>query len=476
VNATDLRRPERVPRLGPLVLLVASACGTSAPPRDPPSIQEFRADRDSTPVGERAQLVAVFSGTSAEIEGLGAVQSGQAVETGVLSGSTAFTLKVRRAGQEAVAQLTVAVHYRDRIRPLSDSPVGRQAHVAMVLPDGSALLMGGNTSEAINTPDLDSTQRFDVATEELTAGPRLALSARDREFTVPVPLQGGAFLLVGGGINAGVGLGIHPGALVQRFDPTLQRFTRSADLTAVHSGDTAATLLADGRVLMTSGSFPVEAASETYDPATGAWTRGGDMRVARRGHTATLLADGRVLIAGGIACCIVTAQTISETYTASAELYDPSSGKFEITGPLTMRRGSHRATLLHDGRVLISGGIGGADPDSDVTLADSEVFDPIAGTFSALGSFQIARLEHSAVLLNDGRVLVVGGTREDTQFRLAVPQTELFDPSIGQWAAGPRLDPAWLGLTATLLGNGKVLLFGGADGSGFPRANVFLFE
>jgi len=93
-------------RLGPLVLLLAAACGTSAPPEPspspdpgsgPPAIQDFRADPGSTPVGERAQLVALFSGDSAEIEGLGPVQSGQAVQTGVLSGSTAFTLKeIRR--------------------------------------------------------------------------------------------------------------------------------------------------------------------------------------------------------------------------------------------------------------------------------------------------------------------------------------------------------------------------------------------
>jgi hypothetical protein len=418
--------------------------------------------------------VAVFSGTSAEIEGLGPVQSGQAVQTRVLSRSTAFTLKVRRAGQEAVRQLTVAVHYRDRIRPLPASPVARHSHVAMALPDGSALLMGGNTSEAINTPDLDTTQRFDVATEGLTAGPRLALSVRDRESTVPVPLQGGAFLLVGGGINSGVGLGVHPGALSQRFDPATGQFKRVGDLQAVRSGDTAATLLADGRVLMTSGSFPVSAASETYDPATGEWTQGEDLVVARRGHTATLLADGRVLITGGIVCCIVTAETISETYSASAELYDPSTGKFQVTGPLTMRRGLHRATLLRDGRVLISGGIGGADPDNDVTLAASESSTRPRARSPRSGPSG-RRLEHSAVLLNDGRVLVFGGTGRH-QFRLAVPQTELFDPGTGQWAPGPRLDPAWLGLSATLLGNGRVLLFGGADANGFPRPDVFLFE
>ena len=316
-----------------------------------------------------------------------------------------------------------------------------------------------------------------MTTEELTAGPRLVLSARDREFTVPVPLHGGAFLLVGGGINSGAGLGIHPGRLTQRFDPATGQFKRVGDLKTLRSGDAAATLLADGRVLLTGGGCPGSPSSETYDPGTGEWTQGEDMVVGRRGHTATLLADGRVLIAGGIVCCITTGESISETYSASAELYDPSTGKFQVTDPLTLRRGLHRATLLHDGRVLISGGIGGADPTAgDGILAASEVFDPATKKFSALGAFQVARGDHSTVLLTDGRVLAVGGFRSGDQFDVAVPETELFDPVHWQWAPGPRLDPAWRNATATLLGNGRVLLFGGEDAQGFPRPNVFLFE
>jgi len=58
------------------------------------------------------------------------------------------------------------------------------------LADGSALVMGGNSSEAINTPDSSSTQLFDPTAEAFTAGPMLTLSALDREFTVPVPLRG----------------------------------------------------------------------------------------------------------------------------------------------------------------------------------------------------------------------------------------------------------------------------------------------
>ena len=59
--------------------------------------------------------------------------------------------------------------------------------MAIGLADGSALVMGGNSSEAINLPDSSSTQRFDPTTEAFTAGPMLALSALDREFTLPVP-------------------------------------------------------------------------------------------------------------------------------------------------------------------------------------------------------------------------------------------------------------------------------------------------
>src|SRR5204863_582020 len=90
-----------------------------------------------------------------------------------------------------------------RIRRLAESPLARTGHVAIGLADGSALVMGGNSSEAINTPDSSSSQRFDPVTEAFTAGPPLALSALDREFTVAVPLLTGAFLLVGGGINSG---------------------------------------------------------------------------------------------------------------------------------------------------------------------------------------------------------------------------------------------------------------------------------
>ena len=282
-----------------------------------------------------------------------------------------------------------------RIRRLADSPVARNGHVAIGLADGSALVMGGNSSEAINLPDSSSTQRFDPTTEAFTAGPMLALSALDREFTVPVPLRAGAFLLVGGGINSGTVLATHPAALSQRFDPVrgefvrlksyypfaphfclvrrpnekghverLLDYARSNFLVPVPAADslealnvrlmdacrrdqersvrgktgTAATLLADGRVLVTGGGAPDAPFSETYDPATEQWTIGENLLVGRRGHTGTLLADGRVLVAGGFVCCTGNGQI----FTDAAEIYDPTTGTFQLTAPLRQARGFPR--------------------------------------------------------------------------------------------------------------------------------------
>ena len=59
---------------------------------------------------------------------------------------------------------------------------------------------------------------------------------------------------------------------------------------------------------------------------------------------------------------------------------------------------------------------------------------------------------------------------------MPVPATEIFDPTTGQWSAGPLLDPAFFAATVTPLGNGKVMIFGGEDADGFPQSAVALFE
>ena len=449
--------------------------GDPAPAPTPPSISHFAATDDSVFVGGRTQLTAVFSGESAEIDGLGAVVSGTPVDTPVLSVTRTFTLTVHASGQTAQARVKVAARYRDRVRQLANAAVARKDHVAFALPDGSALVMGGNTSESINVPDANSSSRFDPATEAFAAGPDMAFSAAvDTGFTNVFPLRTG-FLLAGGGINAGVGLNAPGTVLSQTFDPATQKFTRSGDMKVRHLGTGNGALLADGRVLLTGGGLPGISETEIYNPVSRAWTQASPMRTERRLHTVTLLRDGRVLIAGGFVCCIVEGQTASETATAAAELFDPAAGNFTPTGSMSVGRALHQATLLPDGRVLVSGGFSDRTSPGAPGPEHAEIYDPATGTFTAAGDLQASRSLHTAILLTDGRVLAVGGVASPGD-RSAVTLTELYDPFSNAWSPGPTLQAAFPGATATLLGSGKVLIFGGENASGFPVPSTLLFE
>ena len=467
---TTTGRASHLRRAGALALfsILSAACGGASPSRDsgspaaPPAIESFASADAAVFVGESTELTAVFSGDSASIDGIGPVVSGVPVATPALARATTFTLTARRGTQQAEARLTVAAGYRDRFRQLAPAPVAYTQHLAVALAGGGALVMGGNTSESPNVPDADTSQRFDPVAETLPPGPQLAFSA-NAGFTIPVELDGGGFLLVGGGINSGTELGGIDGVrATQFFDPATRRFGRVGDLGSRHHMGGTATALADGSALVAGGKFPAISAAERYDPASGRWTATGDMATARRGHTATRLGDGRVLIAGGLTCCDVNGEILIGT----AEIYDPATGGFQPTGSMATARAFHAATLLADGRVLVTGGFVAVDGS---TTASAEVYDPSTGEFGPAGAMQMSRAAHSSILLTDGRVLVLG----DLQ---ASPVTDIFEPTQDLWSQGPALQPAWAASTATLLRNGKVLVFGGEGPQGFPVSTALLFE
>jgi hypothetical protein len=185
----------------------------------------------------------------------------------------------------------------------------------------------------------------------------------------------------------------------------------------------------------------------------------GKMHTAREGATATLLKNGKVLIAGG-----EDLHDVTNTYYASAEIYDPATGKFTTTGSMTAARGRATAVLLSDGRVLIAGGDGCSDPrhctniDSGATesLVSADIYDPTTGKFTRTGSMTEVTNGPAAVLLPDGKVLIAAFE----------PGAELFDPVTGKFTKlgeGISTSPP---NTATLLPNGKVLL---VNGEGAPQ-------
>lgn len=206
------------------------------------------------------------------------------------------------------------------------------------------------------------------------------------------------------------------------------------------------TRLTDGRVLAVGGTLDIGAA-ELYDPTTATWTATGALNVPRSSHHAVLLTSGRVLISGGTSALLDPPD----------EIFDPATGTFTVAGPNV---GPHTFTVrLADGRVLEAQS-GGA----------SRLFDENTGTFSATASMSISHAGGAAVLLDDGRVLVVGGTS-------GTASVEAYSPATGTWSAlAPTSLPRAYG-TAIKLPGGSVLLVNGDSGSlGTPTTRCDLYN
>jgi hypothetical protein len=225
-------------------------------------------------------------------------------------------------------------------------------------------------------------------------------------------------------------------------------------------------LLKDGRVLIVGGGETSTA--ELYDPATGKFSRTGSMAGIRYFHTATLLADGRVLIVGGRTAGPGAGL---ENDVASAELYDPATGKFRSTGSMARPREGHTATLLPDGRVLVAGGFSITSANGD-TPSSAELYDPATGTFSPTGSMATGRIGHTATLLTNGLVLVAGGLTSDS--KQSIGSAELYDPAKGSFSQIGNLLQKCGAVSANLLADGRVLLLGSDTwASGPPSAELY---
>jgi hypothetical protein len=283
-----------------------------------------------------------------------------------------------------------------------------------------------------------------------------------RAGAIAVLLPNGKVLIAGGATGGGRNL-----ASAELFNPASNRFVSTGNMTTLRTA-ACSTRLQNGKVLIVGGSAqgddePLKSA-ELYDPSTGTFAPTGSMHAARSYFAGVQLRDGRFLVMGGISGGHLPDATID----ASAEIYDPASGRFSSAGAMSIARYKHGAALLPDGRALIVGGQTGGS--FGARLASTEMYDPVKGAFRPGPEMKVKRfkLHDGVVALPGGQVLVAGGA----------DQLEVYDAASEQFSfvAGERLD-GFLFSTATLLRDHRVLLVDGyAAAPAPPSRHAWIYQ
>ncbi|AKF82281.1 galactose oxidase [Myxococcus fulvus 124B02] len=337
--------------------------------------------------------------------------------------------------------------------------VPRGNHTATLLASGRVLVAGGSNKVDETTVYLSSVELYEPASGDWRAVPPLRVARDGHTATL---LASGGVLVVGGYNNSS-----HV-AEVELFDPATEQWLPGGQLEKGRDLHTA-TRLSSGKVLVAGGhedEGPV-ATSVLYDPATGRWSSTGTMTTARSAHTATLLASGKVLVTGGYSDKPGIADPLQ-----SAEVYDPSTERWSPVKSLASRRGSHTATLLPTGKVLVAGGY--MAKLGQGSLKTAELYDEVTGTWTETPPFVEMRGAHTATLLPSGKVLIAAGHggHED---RFYLSPCELYDPATGQWSPTSGVLTPRENATATLLPLGKVLVVGGYGYNGMVHWEAELF-
>ncbi len=315
---------------------------------------------------------------------------------------------------------------------LTLSPAGTSAHVSASV--SVAIDLFSATLTPLAPLEAGRSYQVRLAAEALTASGRRVRRPWFSQFRVAGSGGGGGG---GGGTQTGTVRGVLP-------------------LEKGRSGHAAAAL-PDGRVAVFGGfdtDATVTGTIETFDPDPGVeeWTKAGAVLSPPRARaTATVLGSGLVLIAGG------QSESTTDVGLDRWELWDPALDSMVASGSMQERRTRHRATLLPDGRVLVTGG-----SRTDTTGApefsrtSAEVFDPDTRTWSPLPPMAVPRAGHEATRLADGRVLVTGGHGSDLR-------AEVFSTGAGSFGPGGSMAGARRNHTAALLASGDVLVCGGGN-------------
>jgi hypothetical protein len=357
--------------------------------------------------------------------------------------------------------------------------IGSSTTLTPVFSNGTAVINPGNivvTSAAAITvsPTVNTQYSLDVTN----------LAGTMARFTMTLFVSTGTFSRTG---NLTAGHNIHSSTLLntnkvliaqnysssltnaQLYDPSNGTFTNTGNMVNSYGRPFGtSTKLSNGNVLFTGGVTTTgnnTNSAEIYDVDTGTFSSTtGNMSLGRHDHTAVLLNNGNVLIAGGY--------NYSSLYLRSSELFNPTTSNFGTIINMTTVRSNHTATLLNDGTVLIVGGYN----SSTGYLSSAEIFDPSTNSYSATsGNMYEPRGRHSATKLNNGKVLIVGGVNQVGGYH-TLQSADLYDPTTKTFTRLASFSGNRDLHTATLLNNGKVLIVGGSSEGGTIYADAILFD
>jgi N-acetylneuraminic acid mutarotase len=318
----------------------------------------------------------------------------------------------------------------------------------------SCLLVLWSTAAIAVTPALPVQASAEPGSWSKAAG---LITGREEHSATLLP--NGNVLIAGGTDGRGKVL-----ASAEVYNPARNRWSPAASM-ATARFDHTATLLPSGKVLVAGGlvgpdPFGSLTTTELYDPTTDSWSATAPMIVSRARHTATVLPDGRVLVVGGLTLALRDGGLFPSQPT-DAEIYDPQANRWSATAPMGFYRLDHTATRLADGRVLVAGGQG-----NGATVNSTEIYDETTNRWISAAPMGVRRSAQAATLLPDGDVLVVGGTGEaPNSLAISLTSAEIYDPRTNLWVTIASMAGVHVEHTATLLVNKTVLVVGLSGGS-----------
>ncbi len=354
--------------------------------------------------------------------------------------------------------------------PAAAMSTPRTGHTATLLKDGRVLVVGGGDYHYRGFSATRATAEiYDPASDTWSQGGMLGTPRVGHTATL---LTDGRVLVIGGSQHPE-----QPLATAELYDPRTNAWTSAGAMRTLHLGHQAV-LLPSGQVLVMGGvalgpdrSAVALDTTERYDPATNTWAAAAPMTRPRAGLTATPLRDGRIFVTGG---------SLGDLGPPTSEVYDPATDRWTPAASMHIPRSGYSATLLADGRVLVAGSgysVGFAGADSP------ELYDPATDTWTYTARAGRRQAGHRAVLLASGQVLVTGYFDAHGGYVFTADSAERYDPVTDRWTATAPMGARRGGHTATLLPNGAVLVVGGIASSGGrgpepggPRGNLATAE